>query len=305
MTSMSLARRPARAIAEPLMLVALSLATLSAAAGLVVPHLYRDTEAWVRQARAADLVTLFVVAPALAIALSRVRTGSLSARLVALAATGYLVYNYAIFGFAVAINPMTPVHLAALGCAGWALAANLAATLGAPAEHLASVRPPPRVSGVFLILVAVLFGLMWAAQISDAIANGNGGEIAKLGLVTNPVYALDLAFALPALVVAGVASLRRRPVAGNVAYAALAWVVFMGLGVLAIFVFDGAAGVPVPMPATVLVAVLTALALALVLTAKRTASPKSSLDERPYDPGHRSRTFGPPGRLADHHPNLH
>jgi hypothetical protein len=300
MTPMKLAKRPARAIAEPLMLVALSLATISAAAGLLVPNLYRDTEAWVRQARAADLVTLFVVAPALAIALALGRTGSASARLVALAATGYLVYNYAIFGFAVAINPMTPLHLAALGCAGWALVAILAASAGDPA----SVRPAPRLSGAFLIVVAVLFGLMWAAQISDAVAHGPGGEIAKLGLVTNPVYALDLAFALPALVVAGVSSLRRRPLAGTLVYAALAWVVFMGLGVLAIFVFDGAAGAPVPIPPTVLVALITALALALVLTAKRTPSPKSRLDERPYDPGHRSRTFGPPGRLADHHPNL-
>ena len=34
---------------------ALALAAIAAAAGLFVPHLYRDTDAWVRQAQASDL----------------------------------------------------------------------------------------------------------------------------------------------------------------------------------------------------------------------------------------------------------
>lgn len=70
--------------ADALAGLALLLAAISATAGLFVPHLYRDSEAWVRQARAADLVSLFVVVPLLAVALWRARTGSSAGRLLAL-----------------------------------------------------------------------------------------------------------------------------------------------------------------------------------------------------------------------------
>ena len=61
--------------AYPLAWLAAALAAVSAVAGLMVPGLYRDTEGWIRQARAADLVTLFAVVPVLAI---RSRSSSLS-----------------------------------------------------------------------------------------------------------------------------------------------------------------------------------------------------------------------------------
>src|SRR5207248_4445301 len=98
-------------IGSRLATAALVLAAISAAVGLSITHLYRDAAPWVRQARAADLVTLFVVAPTLAVALWRARRAWTESRYIALGAVGYLVYNYAIFGFSVAINAMTPLHL--------------------------------------------------------------------------------------------------------------------------------------------------------------------------------------------------
>src|SRR4051812_2074894 len=110
-----------RATSNALAAIAVPLAVVSAGAGVLGPGLSRDDPAWIRQARAADLVTLFAVAPVLALSLWRARRGSVLAWLTGLAALGYLVYNYAIFGFSVAINPMTPVHLAVLGISTWAL----------------------------------------------------------------------------------------------------------------------------------------------------------------------------------------
>ena len=107
--------------------------------GLFVPGLYRDDPAWIRQARAADLVTLFAVAPVLAFSLWRARRGSAVAW--RLAALGYLVYNYSIFGFSVAINPMTPVHLAVLGISTWALVLALMAAAGSSRELAPGMLP--------------------------------------------------------------------------------------------------------------------------------------------------------------------
>jgi hypothetical protein len=249
------------------------LAAVSAGAGLLVPGLYRDTEAWVRQARAADLVTLVVVVPVLAMGLWRARAGSGAGRLITLAALGYLVYNYAIFGFAVAINAMTPVHIAILGLSVWSLVLQAIDLSRAPLGSSIEGRLPRRTTAAFLIAVPALFGLMWLGQIAQAIASGGiPDELANLGLPTNPVYALDLALALPFLAVSGVLLMGGRPVGAALGVVALAWVALMGFGVLAIFAFDAAVGVAVPVGVVGVVVVITAVGLALTalgLTPKR------------------------------------
>jgi hypothetical protein len=273
------------------------LAAISATAGLFVPHLYRDSEAWVRQARAADLVSLFVVVPLLAFALWRARTGSSLGRLLALGALGYLIYNYAIFGFAVAINPMTPLHLAVLSLSVWSLVLSLIAMSKNPLRSDIGMSLPRRTTAIFLIVVAGLFAIMWLGQIAQSITSGRGPvELVKLGLVTNPVYALDLAFALPFLALSGILLLRRSSVGNEVAVVALAWVGLMGLGVLAIFAFDGAAGAPVSVPAAILIGAVTSVGMALTAVALRKRGQEVA-SQPPAGPGHGAPNFGPPGRL--------
>ncbi|MFL5755174.1 MAG: hypothetical protein ACJ77N_02650, partial [Chloroflexota bacterium] len=89
--------------------IATVLAALASAAGLLIPTLYRDSVDWVAQARGTDLATLFVAVPVLSVGLWRTRAGSSAASLAVVAGVLYLVYNYAIFAFAVAMNPLTAV----------------------------------------------------------------------------------------------------------------------------------------------------------------------------------------------------
>ena len=100
-----------------LALAALILAAIAAASGLLVPDLYRDSEAWVREAQATDLVTLLIAVPILAVAMVLTLRHSVTARLVATGALWYLAYSYAIFSFSVAPNPLTLLYIATLGAA--------------------------------------------------------------------------------------------------------------------------------------------------------------------------------------------
>lgn len=77
-------------VADRLGVVALLLAVMAAAAGPLIPGLYRDTAEMVRQARATDLITLAAATPALGLRLWRARSGSYRGRLVAIGALGYL-----------------------------------------------------------------------------------------------------------------------------------------------------------------------------------------------------------------------
>src|SRR5437660_1564038 len=102
-------------IATRLAIVATIAASVAATAGLVVPGLYVDSPNWVEQARGTDLATLLVAVPVLAIGLWTARRGSSFGRLAVVAGLLYLVYNYAIFAFSVALNPLTAAHIAILG----------------------------------------------------------------------------------------------------------------------------------------------------------------------------------------------
>ena len=245
---------------------ALLLAAVAAAAGVVVADLYRDNEAWVRQARATDLVTLLAAVPILAVSLWRVRAGSAAARVLVSGSLGYLVYSYAIFAFAVAINPMTPLHIAILSLSTWALVLSVSGldrgSLDSIGAHL-----PRRTTGISLTIISLLFGSLWLGQIAGAITTGRPPvEVARLGLPTNPVYVLDLAFALPLLALAGISHLRRARGSGAMAVAMLVWTAVMGLSILAIFGFDAAAGQPVEPVVVAVIGAITGTAAVLALT---------------------------------------
>lgn len=251
--------------ADRLALVALPLAAMAALAGLLVPGLYRDTADGIRQARATDLVTLLVAVPTLAIGLWRARSGSVGGRLVVLAALGYLAYSYAIYAFSVVIDPLTPVHIAILGLATWSLVLTIFGLDDATLDLASRFRFPRRTAGGFLIAVAGLFAMLWLSQIAAAITSGRlPVAVSDLGLPTSPVYSLDLAFAVPLITLAGVWLIRRDRRGPAGAAAALAFLVILGLSVLAIFAFDAAAGIGVEVPPIAIFGAVTVTAAILL-----------------------------------------
>jgi hypothetical protein len=265
--------------AERLALVALPLAAIAAFVGLLVPGLYRDTADGIRQAQATDLVTLLVAVPTLAIGLLRARSGSVGGRLVAVAVLGYLAYSYAIYAFSVVINPLTPVHIAILGLATWSLVLTVRALDDATLELASRIRLPRRTTGGFLIAIAGLFALLWLSQIAGAITSGRlPAALSDLGLPTSPVYSLDLAFAVPLIMIAGVWLIRRDRRGSAAAVAGLAFLVVLGLSVLSIFAFEAAAGVAIQVPPIAIFGAVTATAGALLVVGLTRSAHEASTD---------------------------
>ena len=108
-------------ISNRLAVLATALAAVAALAGLAVTGLYVDSPNWVQQAQGTDLATLFLAVPVLTLGLWTAGRGSVAGRLAVVAGLLYLVYNYAIFAFSVALNPLTSVHIAVFGLALWSL----------------------------------------------------------------------------------------------------------------------------------------------------------------------------------------
>ena len=185
-------------ISNRLAAVATILAAGAALAGLAVRGLYVDSPNWVQQAQGTDLATLLLAVPVLVVGLWTASRGSSAGRLAVVAGLLYLVYNYAIFAFSVAMNPLTIVHIAIFGLALWSLLlAGRSAVEGAEAV---TERLNRRAAGGLLVGVGALFGLLWLGQIASVATTGVlPPDLVKADISSNPVYALDLAL-LPATV---------------------------------------------------------------------------------------------------------
>jgi hypothetical protein len=245
------------AISYRLAAIAAVLAGVAAMAGLLVSGLYVDAPNWVQQARGTDLATLFLAVPVLVVGLWAAGRGHGAGRSAIVAGLLYLVYNYAIFAFSVAMNPLTAMHIAILGLALWSLL--LGGREAVPGTEDLADRLNRRAAGGLLIAVGALFGLMWLGQIAATSLNGVlPADLVTAGISANPVYALDLAFFLPLCALAGIGLLRGTGAAAF-AFPMLIWIPLMGAGIVGGFLFMAAAGDQAGVPVAVAV---TGLAVA-------------------------------------------
>src|SRR5690349_20365003 len=167
-------------ISSRLAALATVLAAVAADAGLAVSGLYVDSPNWVQQAQGPDLATLFLAVPVLVLGLWTGSRGSSAGRVAVVAGLLYLVYNYAIFAFSVALNPLTAVHIAIFGLALWSLL--LADRQIVDGTDGVTERLNRRTAGGLLIGVSATFALLWLGQIATTSTTGVlPPEIVKAG----------------------------------------------------------------------------------------------------------------------------
>ena len=110
-----------------------------------------------------------------------------------------------------------------------------------------------------------LFALTWSSGIASAIVTGQLPEaVTILALPTSPVYALDLAFALPLTALAAVLLLRSDRRGPATAIALLTFVIAMGVAVLASFAYAAAGGEPIDPFVTGMFAVIIGIGVVLL-----------------------------------------
>ncbi len=217
-----------------LSIAAAVLALAGSVIGLAVDGIYADlTSAFLRQALAQDIANLALAAPAMLICGVLSLRGSLRAYLVWLGVVTFTVYNYVIYAFSIPFGPLFPLWVAVLGLCIYALIGGFAAIdPDAVAARFASPRAVTAVAW-FLIVVAILFGLLWLSEDVPALVAGDTPQsVIDMALPTNPVHILDLAFFLPAVVVTGILLLKRRPFAYAAAPALVVFLILTGVPIL-------------------------------------------------------------------------
>ena len=205
----------------------------SALGGLLLPSTYaRETASWAAQGMGQDWVNLLLVAPSLAAGGVWALRGSLRARLVLGGALVYTVYSFLMYAFDVHFNSLFLFYCAALGLSFYGLLALLVQLLQGDARARYRRPVPARVSGIFLLVISVAFGLLWLGQVVPALLSGTDPVgLREIGLLTNPVHVLDLSLLLPALAVTGVSLLRGGALGHALAPVMLSFNIFMPLAI--------------------------------------------------------------------------
>jgi len=203
----------AQPLTQPSPIVNLALAALlavAALAGVSVDGVYRLPEAIVSQAVGQDWVTLMVAIPALLVGTWLMRRGGLRGQLLTLGVLGYCAYCYAMYAFSTPHNRLFLVYVAILGLSVIGLVAGAASI---DREGLAAAmrgRLAERKLAVVFIAVAVLMALVWLGELVPALVAGRvPASVTEFSAPTNPVYVLDLGFALPLMFWTGTLLWRR------------------------------------------------------------------------------------------------
>lgn len=217
-----------------LSLVAAALAIVGSAIALADQGLYdKLTAAFLPQALAQDLVNLLLVSPAIVILAALALRGSARAFVLWLGALLFTAYNYVIYAVAIPFGPLFLLWVAVLGMSLFALLGGTAVIDRSElvVEYLSA--RAARVGAWALIVIALLFGMLWLSEDIPALLGGTTPPtLVDMGIITNPVHVLDLAFFLPAVLLIATLWLRGERRAGTFAPSFLAFLLLTGLPIL-------------------------------------------------------------------------
>lgn len=182
--------------------------SLQAACGLLL-NPYRDI-AWIALGWLGnDTVTLLLVCPLLATAITGTRPSQPRWQLVRLGLLGYAIYNYAFYMLGAALNAMFPLYIALFVVAFVALISEFTSGQIARLANAFSPSTPVRLLGGYLAGVALSLSavwlVMWGLHVFAGRPAPGSPEVFRL------VAALDLGFMVPALATGGVLLWRRQP----------------------------------------------------------------------------------------------
>ncbi len=243
------------------------LAGLAAAVASIlgfIPGLYRDPRPLVVQSQGQDLATLILGVPVLAIGLWFASKGSLRGRLVAMGALGYLLYTYVVFAFFAVLSPATVLYIAVVGLASWSFFGSVPALSDAAVGAEVGGHLPRRPTGVFLLVVAVIFALLWLSQIGQVAVTGILPKALRdAGWPNNPIYVLDLGFVLPVCTLTGIRLMLNREGGVRFVVPLLIFIPLLSAGVLSITAFAVLDGQPFAVVEAAIFVVTTVVAAAL------------------------------------------
>jgi hypothetical protein len=209
----------------------------------------RETKAWAVQAVGQDYANLMVVVILIA-STYFLSKDSLRAYLVWLGAYIYIIYVFAIYAFAVHFSFLFLIYILILGASFFTMIGGLRAVNTAKLAAALRRNTRSRLVSALLMFIAVMFSALWLSEIVPyLLSNEVPPVLVELGLPTNPVHVLDLAFILPGTVIVSAFLWRREALGLLLAVPLLVFMATMGAGIIAMFILSASNGGASVLPA--------------------------------------------------------
>jgi hypothetical protein len=249
-----------------LSIIAAVLAVAGSVTALSVKSIYATlTPAFLAEALAQDVVNVTFVSPFWLVLAWLALRGSWRAYLLWLGVLAFTVYNYVIYTFAIPFGPLFLLWVAVLGLCIYALIGGITSIEYNAIQSFFTNRRAVAVVGFFLIITALLFGLLWLSEDVPALMSGRTPQsLIERALPTNPVHVLDYAFFLPAAIMTGVFLVKRKPVGYVVAPAFMVFLILTGMPILVTPVIQAARGHEAGWSVVVPIGTLTVVSIALL-----------------------------------------
>jgi hypothetical protein len=232
--------------------------------GLLFPGTYaKETPSWTAQAVGQDIFDLFVIVPFLIITAIFIHKRSRISLLLWSGAIFYVIYTFVIYCFAVRFNILFFFYCLILGLSSYSLMYFLITQCKKPITNWFKEKVPAKGVGIYFIVIACVFYVLWLSEIVPAIMAGMAPEsLIEVGLLTNPVHALDLSVVLPGFFIVGILLLKRKPLGLLLASTVLVFMFLMDLTISGLNIVMRARGLDAGYGISV---VMTVLALVSVL----------------------------------------
>jgi hypothetical protein len=176
-----------------------------------------------------DWVTLLVGVPSLLLSLVALRRGSRMGMLIFGGALFYFLYSFLIYAFGLHFNRLFLLYCAVLGMSLYAFVLYLVGMSRVPVATW-FVGAPVRLVAGYLVVVALLFYGLWLSSVLPAVARDTvPADVRDYALLVNPVHVIDMAVALPGLLVAAAMIRKHRDLGYVLASVALIFMMLLCL----------------------------------------------------------------------------
>ena len=202
--------------------------TLVSIAGAFLPGTYvRDATSMEAQGIGQDLVDLFLVAPLLLVSYYFLVRGKKTAILVYGGTLFYIMYSFIIYCFGVHFNQLFLIYCLTLGLS---LYAFILFMMDLRKQDVGSwfKDAPVKLISAYIFFVALVFYALWLKSVVPAIIRGTiPPEVSDYDLLVNPVHVIDMAFALPGLIIGAVLLWRKQSMGYLIASIALIFMILL------------------------------------------------------------------------------
>jgi len=189
-----------------------------------------ETLNWQAQSLGQDLVDLFLITPCLVLTSLFTARNNRTAFLLWGGVVIYLTYTFVIYCFNVHFNKLFFLYCIELGLSFYACVLFIFECRKRNIEIVKEKMGIFNLTGIYFIIVASLFYLLWLSEILPSIFNNTTPAILKeAGLFTNPVHVLDLSVVLPGIFITGILILKKNYFGFILAPAVLVFFILMNL----------------------------------------------------------------------------